>query len=291
MKESPVLIPQSTTATPLPSVSVLLPVRNAEATIGAAIDSVLSQDYKGSVEVIVADGSDTAATSDLVRRPVPGSDTGSQSGTGHRVRNPRGAAGGDRRDHRAVRRPYGVPTGICAPRGEHVAKDGGGQCRRPATARRRHVLRARGGDGDDHSPGGWRRPLPAGRRGGARRHRLPGRVPARLRWRRRAASTLPLCGPRTTNSTGGCGARGETVWFDPGSWSTTGPATPCGTSLGNISITADGSGSWRNDIRPPCCSGISPARCCCWDWPPRRSWPWPAPPGWQRQRRSRTSSP
>ena len=71
MKETPVLIPQSTTATPLPSVSVLIPVRNAEATIGTAIDSVLSQDYKGSVEVIVADGSDTAATSDLVRRRYP----------------------------------------------------------------------------------------------------------------------------------------------------------------------------------------------------------------------------
>ena len=71
MKESPILNPQSTTATPLPSVSVLIPARNAEATIGAALDSVLSQDYKGSVEVIVADGSDTAATSDLVRRLYP----------------------------------------------------------------------------------------------------------------------------------------------------------------------------------------------------------------------------
>ena len=71
MKETPVLIPQSTTATPLPSVSVLIPVRNAEATIGTAIDSVLSQDYKGSVEVIIADGSDTPATSDLVRQRYP----------------------------------------------------------------------------------------------------------------------------------------------------------------------------------------------------------------------------
>ena len=71
MKENPVLIPQSTTATPLPSVSVLIPARNAEATIGAAIDSVLSQDYKGSIEVIVADGSDAPATSDLVRRRYP----------------------------------------------------------------------------------------------------------------------------------------------------------------------------------------------------------------------------
>ena len=57
--------------TALPSVSVLIPARNAEATIGAAIDSVLSQDYEGSVEVIVADGSDTAATADLVRRRYP----------------------------------------------------------------------------------------------------------------------------------------------------------------------------------------------------------------------------
>ena len=71
MMETPVLIPQSTTATPWPSVSVLIPARNAEATIEAAIDSVLSQDYKGSVEVIVADGSDTPATSDLVRRRYP----------------------------------------------------------------------------------------------------------------------------------------------------------------------------------------------------------------------------
>ncbi len=60
-----------TAVTALPSVSVLIPVRNAEATIGAAIDSVLSQDYKGPVEVIVADGSDTPATSDLVRRLYP----------------------------------------------------------------------------------------------------------------------------------------------------------------------------------------------------------------------------
>ena len=48
--------------------SVLIPVRNAEATIGAAIDSVLSQDYNGSVEIIVADRSDTTATADLIRR-------------------------------------------------------------------------------------------------------------------------------------------------------------------------------------------------------------------------------
>ncbi len=51
--------------------SVFIPARNAEATIGEAIDSVLSQDYEGPVELIVADGSDTGATSDLVRRLYP----------------------------------------------------------------------------------------------------------------------------------------------------------------------------------------------------------------------------
>ena len=71
MKGNPVPVPQSNTVTRLPSVSVLIPARNAEATIGGAIDSVLSQDYEGSVEVIVADGSDTAAMSDLVRRRYP----------------------------------------------------------------------------------------------------------------------------------------------------------------------------------------------------------------------------
>ena len=37
-----------------------------------------------------------------------------------------------------------------------------------------------------------------------------------MRWRRWGASTLPSFEIRTTNSTGGLRARGETVWFDPG---------------------------------------------------------------------------
>ena len=54
-----------------PAVSVVIPARDAEATIVEAIDSVLAQDYPGPVEVIVADGSDTSGTSDLVRRRFP----------------------------------------------------------------------------------------------------------------------------------------------------------------------------------------------------------------------------
>ncbi len=55
----------------LPSVSVIIPARNAEATIARALNSVLSQDYAGSVEVIVADGSDTPAMAEVVQRQYP----------------------------------------------------------------------------------------------------------------------------------------------------------------------------------------------------------------------------
>ena len=54
-----------------PSISVVIPARNEEASIGDALDSVLSQDYPGSVEVIVADGSDTPATSKVVAERFP----------------------------------------------------------------------------------------------------------------------------------------------------------------------------------------------------------------------------
>lgn len=54
-----------------PSVSVIIPARDAAATIATALDSVLSQDYAGPVEVIVADGSESPATSGIVRRRYP----------------------------------------------------------------------------------------------------------------------------------------------------------------------------------------------------------------------------
>ena len=48
-----------------------MPARNAEATIAEALDSALAQEYAGSVEVIVADGSDTPATAEIIRRQYP----------------------------------------------------------------------------------------------------------------------------------------------------------------------------------------------------------------------------
>ena len=55
-----------------PAVSVIVPARDAEATLPAALESVLAQDYGGEIEAIVADGSERSATRDLVRRRFPG---------------------------------------------------------------------------------------------------------------------------------------------------------------------------------------------------------------------------
>ncbi len=54
-----------------PRVSVIIPARNAEATIILTLDSILAQDYEGPIEVIVADGSETPTMSELVRRAHP----------------------------------------------------------------------------------------------------------------------------------------------------------------------------------------------------------------------------
>ena len=51
-----------------PAVSVIVPARNAAETLDKALDSILSQDYDGPLEVIVADGSDNSATADIVRK-------------------------------------------------------------------------------------------------------------------------------------------------------------------------------------------------------------------------------
>ena len=53
------------------SVSVVIPARNAAATIGATLESVLAQDHPGIREVIVADGSDDRCMSDNIRERFP----------------------------------------------------------------------------------------------------------------------------------------------------------------------------------------------------------------------------
>ncbi|MDE0051113.1 MAG: glycosyltransferase, partial [Rhodospirillales bacterium] len=51
--------------------SVIVPARDAEAALPAALESILAQDYAGEVEVIVADGSASAATRDLLASRFP----------------------------------------------------------------------------------------------------------------------------------------------------------------------------------------------------------------------------
>lgn len=56
---------------PHPPVSVIVPARDADATLGVALDSILSQDYDGDLEVIVADGSGDPQTAEILReRPA-----------------------------------------------------------------------------------------------------------------------------------------------------------------------------------------------------------------------------
>ena len=55
----------------LPDVSVVMPARNAGATVVSALDSVRRQDYAGAIEAVVADGSDTGAMSAVLRRRFP----------------------------------------------------------------------------------------------------------------------------------------------------------------------------------------------------------------------------
>ena len=55
----------------LPRVTVVIPARDEEATIGACVDSVLAQDYPaGRLEVIVVDDDSSDRTADLVRRRI-----------------------------------------------------------------------------------------------------------------------------------------------------------------------------------------------------------------------------
>ena len=54
-----------------PAVSVIIPARDAEALLARALESVRAQDYGGPFEVILADGSETLATRQLVRQRFP----------------------------------------------------------------------------------------------------------------------------------------------------------------------------------------------------------------------------
>lgn len=54
-----------------PSVSVLVPARDAGDVVGLALDAILAQDYPGRLEVVVADGSDVPVLADLLQEAYP----------------------------------------------------------------------------------------------------------------------------------------------------------------------------------------------------------------------------
>lgn len=55
-----------TGVTATPSVSVIIPLRNEAPYIAATLDSILAQDYKGPVEVVIADGMSTDTTREIL---------------------------------------------------------------------------------------------------------------------------------------------------------------------------------------------------------------------------------
>ena len=79
------------TARPAP-VSIVIPARNEEALLPAALSSVLAQDYGGKIEIIVADGSDTPAMAAVVAarfpavRVIPNPDRSASAGLNRAVR-------------------------------------------------------------------------------------------------------------------------------------------------------------------------------------------------------------
>ena len=54
-----------------PPVSIVIPARNEEASLSAALASALAQDYPGALEIVVADGSDTPAMGEAVAKRFP----------------------------------------------------------------------------------------------------------------------------------------------------------------------------------------------------------------------------
>ncbi len=78
------------------NISVIMPARDAEATISDALDSVISQDYPGHIEIIVADASDSPAMTGIIRasypdvRVIPNPEHSIPAGLNHAIREATG---------------------------------------------------------------------------------------------------------------------------------------------------------------------------------------------------------
>lgn len=197
-----------------PPVSMVVPARNEEARLPAALASALAQDYEGTVEIVVADGSDTPALAAAVAarfpavRVVPNPDRTAAAGLNRAVRTASHAVI-VRCDARCVLPPAYVRLAVAALERTGAAVVGGRQRPAGCTAFERAValaLTMPPGAGDAR----WRLGGPAGpadtvylgvfRRGaleaaGGFDATLARNQDYELNWRLRE--------------------RGETVWFDP----------------------------------------------------------------------------
>ena len=54
-----------------PDVSIIIPARDAVETIGQTLDTILTQEYDGALEILVADGSDTRTMATWIRQNFP----------------------------------------------------------------------------------------------------------------------------------------------------------------------------------------------------------------------------
>ena len=265
------------TATRLPSVSVVIPARDADATIAATLDSVLSQDYPGSVEVIVADGSEMPATSEVVRRlyptvrliPNPARNIGAGLNAALRASTGEIIA---RCDTRTMLPPGYLRRAVETLKKTSAANVGGRQQPAGSTLFEQAVAIAMTmplGAGDArYRLGGPEGSVDTVYLGVFRRETLKvagGFDPTLLRnedyelnWRLRES--------------------GATVWFDP---ELAAIYQPRGTLRETVKQYFN-YGRWKRvvccyDIRPRCRSDRSSLRCWYWDWPHPGSWPWPAP--------------
>ncbi len=121
------------TVADFPTLSVIIPARNAAATIPATLDSIFFQEYQGEIEVIVADGSDTSTMAGVIRRSypkvhiVPNPEGNTPSGLNHAIRESVGKVI-VRCDAHAVLPPGYVQRVVETLRRTGAANVGGMQC-------------------------------------------------------------------------------------------------------------------------------------------------------------------
>ena len=162
-----------------PPVSIVIPARNEEASLSAALASALAQDYPGALEIVVADGSDTPAMGEAVAkrfpavRVIPNPDRTAPAGLNRAVRAASHAVI-VRCDACCVLPPGYVRRAVATLQRTGAANVGGA----PAPGGHDGV-RAHGGAGAGLAARGGRCAVARGRPGGAGRHGVPGRLPSR----------------------------------------------------------------------------------------------------------------